>query len=278
MDIASLFEHDGLAVGAGELDVEVREFGDLFRLAGLGVVDKEVHSHVTVGNEEDFVADPHGEDVLGVVFGDIGDALLGRIPDPDVVCHAAAVVLPGAEFTHHAVVGQPLAVGRPAAEAPFREGNLFGHAALGGYGPEFAGEAVAYAVAVDYLLAVAAPCHHHVVGAHTVAHVVTRVGGCVGEPYRFAALRGHQVNLAVAVVLGCEGYAAAVGGVAGESFVSQVGRQPAGLSSAYGYPPEVSGVSEYYFTSVCGGKTHQAGFLAGAGTGQADYCHESGQQ
>ena len=151
--------------------------------------------------------------------------------DPHVVRHAAPVVLPSAEFAHHAVVGQLFPVRRIGAEAAFRKRNLRGHPALGPHGPELAGEPVADAVAVYDPLSVRGPAHDDVVRAHTVAQVVAAVGGGIGEPDRLAACGRNQVHLAVAVILAREGDALSVGRESGEHLVADMRGKPAGYAA-----------------------------------------------
>jgi hypothetical protein len=65
---------------------------------------------VTVGEEIDFVAYPHRENVLSFVVGDVGELCGADLVDPDVVGLASAVVFPSAEFTEGAVHCKILAV------------------------------------------------------------------------------------------------------------------------------------------------------------------------
>ena len=235
VDVAAVLEDDQPAVGGGELDVVVLEVGHLLRLLRAGVVNEDVHRAVAVGEEVDFVAHPHGEDILGVVVGHVFDRLLVRIVDPDVVGHAAFVVLPGAELAHDTIVSQAPAVGCIAAKAAFGQGDHFGESAVAADGVESAAEAVADAVAVDDARAVCGPRHDDVVRPHAVAEVVAGVGRGVGQAHRFAAVGGDGVDLRVAVVLAGEGDRAAVGRVAGEHFIARVCRQASGLAARSGH-------------------------------------------
>ena len=119
---AAVFKHDGLAVGGRELYVIFLEVGNLAGGAGAGVIGEQVHHHISVAGEENLVSYPHGEDILGGVVGNVGHLLGLGIVNPDVIGHAAAVVFPGAEFTHHAVVGHLFAVRAPGKPAAFRQG------------------------------------------------------------------------------------------------------------------------------------------------------------
>ena len=82
---------------------------------------------VAVGEEVDLVVrSPHRDDVLGWVIGQVLGLLGLEVVDPDVVGHAAAVALPGAELAEDAVVGQLLAVGRERAKPPRGSGSCSG--------------------------------------------------------------------------------------------------------------------------------------------------------
>ena len=235
VDVAAILEDDQPAVGGGELDVVVLEVGHLARLLRRRVVDEDVHRAVAVGEEIDLVAHPHGEDVLGVVVGHVLHGFLVRVVDPDVVGHAAFVILPRAELTHHAVVSQTSAVGCVAAKAALGQGNRLGEPAVTTDGEESAAEAVADAVAIDDARAVRGPGHDDVVRPHAVAEVVAGVGRGVGQAHRLAAVGGDGVDLRVAVVLAGEGDRAAVGRKARKHFIARVRRQASGLAARSGH-------------------------------------------
>ena len=260
---AAVLEDDTLAVRGGELDVVFGEMGYLAGLTAAGVVGEQVHGHVPVAGVEDVLAHPHGENILGVVVGDVAHFSGLGIPDPDIVGHAAAVILPGAEFAHHAVVGQFFTIRGITAPAAFREGKHGGHAAFGAHIPELSGKAVFGAVAEHDALAVRAPCHHDVVGAHAVSQVVAGIGGGIGDAHRFAAPGGDAVHLAVAVVLSGEGDGLAVRGIAGKDFIADMAGQAPGLAAPDGNGPEVSRVGENHIGAIGGRKTQEAGFLLG---------------
>ena len=129
----ALLEDHYLSVGAGELDVEVREIRDLRRGLRGSVVHEYVHVHVAVGCEVYLVSDPHREDILGGVVSNLLHAL--SVIDPDLVGHSAPVVFPGTELPHYAVVSQLLPVGGITAETTFGKGKLLRHAAVDRYLP-----------------------------------------------------------------------------------------------------------------------------------------------
>ena len=161
------------SVGAGELDVVVRIVGHLLRLPVGGVVDKEVHRLVAVGDEVDVLANPHRADVLRHILRQVLH-LLGRgVIEPDVVSHAATVILPVAELAEDAVIGHALPiVRREAAKSTLGQRQGMRHAARKRRHPQPSVKAVADAVAIDHSLTIRRPGHHDVVRAHAVAHVI----------------------------------------------------------------------------------------------------------
>ena len=192
------------AVRARELDIIVGISGHFLRSPGLCIIGKYIHRLVPVGDEEDFVPDPHRDDVLGHIVSDVLYLLRGRVVNPDVVRHAATVIFPCTELAEHPVVGHSLPVRRKAAEPAFRQGQAFRHSALRGYFPELARKPVPDAVPVDHL-PVRGPGQHHIVGTHAVAHVITRVGGSPAQAARLSAFRRDNIDLTVAVILAGKG-------------------------------------------------------------------------
>ena len=269
VNVTGVLIDDDLAIGAGELDIILVIVGHLLCLLRAGVINEEVHDVVPVGSEEDLIADPHREDVLGDVVGHILDLLGLRIPDPDIVGHTAAVVLPGTELTHDAVVRQAFAVRGPGRPAAFRKRIGFRHAAGDGDPPKLAGEAVADTVAVHDALAVIGPVHHDVVRAHTVAEIIAAVGGRPGHADRFAAFSGNGINLTVAVIFAGKGYGPAIRGIMGEHFIADVGSQPLGSTAGKRGRPKVTGIGEDKVPAIGGGEPQQARFLRSLGQGQA---------
>ena len=222
IEVAAVLVDNLTSIGAGELDVVVRIVGHLLRLPVSGVVDKEVHRLVAVGDEVDVLANPHRADVLRHVVGQVLH-LLGRgVVQPDVVGHAAAIILPVAELAEDAVVRHALAIRRVAAKSTLGQGQGLGHAAADGGHPKSPLKAVADAVAIDHSLAVRRPGHHDVVRTHAVAHVVARVGRRVGQSPGFATLGGDDVDFAVAIVFAGESNGLAVGRETRKDFITHV--------------------------------------------------------
>ena len=211
VDVAPVLKHYDASVGAWKFHVVLGEISHLGSGFSHGVVAEQVHGVVAVACEENLIANPHGEDVLSYIVGDIIHFPGLGVINPDVVGHTALVVFPGAELAEHAVVGKFLSVGRVAAETAFGQWHLLRHSALGRDGVEASVEARADAVAIDDILAVAAPAHHHIVGAHAVGKVVAGIGGCVGESGGRAAGSRHEIHLGAAVVLSGEGNLLAIG-------------------------------------------------------------------
>ena len=231
IEVASLLKDDDASISRGELHIIVGKVGHLLRLVGTGVVAEEVHRHVAVAGKEDFLTNPHREDVLRHVVGNVGHLLLFGIINPYIIGHATAVVLPGAEFAEHAVVGQLLAIRRIAAEAPFGQRQCLGHALLGRYAPELAYKSIPNTVAEENLLSIGAPGHHHIVGPHAVAQVIASVGLCVGDTQRLTTLCWDGINFGIAVVLSAEGQGTSIGREASKDFIPYVRGQATGLTT-----------------------------------------------
>ena len=258
IDVAAVFKHNLAAATAGELHIIVGEIGHLGSRLGCGVVAIHVHALVAVAYEVDLVAYPHGKDVLRHIVGDVGHLLAAGVINPNVVGHAALVILPGAELSKHAIIGQLGAVGREAAKSAFGQGQLRGHAAVERSLPQGAHKAVALTVAIHHLLAVGGPAHGDVVGTHAVAHVVARVGGRVGDAARFAALAWHHIHLGVAVVLASEGQLGAVGRITWKNLISLVRGELHGNPSCDGYRVDVAGIGESDLSPVGRRKSQQS--------------------
>ena len=111
IEVTPILKHDGFTEAAGELAVIFSEVRHLARLFCLCVIGEQVHRVVTVGEEEDLIANPHREDVLRLVVGDVLHLLGSGIIHPDVVSHTALVVFPGTEFTHYPIVGKLFTIG-----------------------------------------------------------------------------------------------------------------------------------------------------------------------
>ena len=220
---------------------------------------------VAVGNEINLRTDPHRHDVLGLVGGDILN--LFPVPDPDVVRLSSAVVFPGAELAHGAVVREAFPVRTPAAEPAFRQRQFVAHATFCGHGPEIAFESVADAVAVDDALAIRLPAHHDVVRPHAVAQVIPAVGRCPGQPDRRAALRGDGIDFRVAVILPGEGDGLAVRREFGKHLITFVGSQAHGLAAGKGGCVQISGIGENDVGAVGGGESQEPP-VRGEGSGR----------
>ena len=246
VDVTAVLEDDIVLRIGRELAVVFLEIGDLAGLFGLRVIDEQVHDAVSVGEIVDLIADPHGEDVLGIVVADFLELGGAHLVDPDIVGLAAPVVFPSAELAEHPVHGQLFAVGRIAAETAFGGRNLFGRTAFRVNLAELAAQAAEAPLlaAIDDLLAVGRPAHDDVVGSHALAHEVAAHEGRVRDAPGFTACDGNGVDFGVAVVLAGEGHGLAVGRDAREYFVAHVGGQLLGGAAVDADAIEVAGVAE----------------------------------
>ena len=111
INVTAILKYDRLAIAAGEFTIIFCEVGHLAGLFRLGVIGEKIHRVVTVREEIDLVANPHREDVLCLVVGDVFYLLGSGIIDPNIICHTTLVVFPSTEFTHHAVVRKLFAIG-----------------------------------------------------------------------------------------------------------------------------------------------------------------------
>ena len=62
--------------------------------------------------EINIVAHPHGDNVLRRIFGDVFDLFRGKIKNPDIVSHAAAIPFPGAKLPENPVISHLFIVRR----------------------------------------------------------------------------------------------------------------------------------------------------------------------
>ena len=233
-------------------------------MLGGAVIAEEVHRAVAVGAEIHLVADPHREDVLRIVVGDVLDFLRLEVVNPHIVSHAAAIVFPSAELTHHTVVGNLLTVRRIRNPSTFRQGQLLGQAAI-----DVGDEKLPHKV-VPALLArtknnvlVVLPCHNDVVRAHTVADVIAAQGGCVGQACGRATFGvRHDVNLCVSVILARKGQVFAIGRETCEHFIA-IGI----ISKFVGHTAfnvdgiEVTTIGKHHVIAVDGREAQHFGFL-----------------
>ena len=261
VDVAPVLKHYDASVGAWKFHVVLGEISHLGSGFSHGVVAEQVHGVVAVACEENLIANPHGEVVLSYIVGDIIHFPGLGVINPDVVGHTALVVFPGAELAEHAVVGKFLSVGRVAAETAFGQWHLLRHSALGRDGVEASVEARADAVAIDDILAVAAPAHHHIVGTHAVGKVVAGIGCGVGESGGRAAGSRHEIHLGAAVVLSGEGNLLAIGRKTCKHFITLVRSEMLCLTTLDRSRIQVAGVGKHYFLPISGREAQQASLV-----------------
>ena len=266
VDVAAVLEDHEAVGGVGrELAVVFGEGGHLAALLRAGVVHEQVHRAVAVGEVVDLVADPHREDVLGVVVGDLLQLGGAHRVDPDVVGLAAPVVLPGAEFAEHPVHREFLPVRGVGAEAALGGGDELRQAAFGVHQAELAAQAAETPLlaAVDDPLAVGRPAHHDIVGPHPLAHLVAAYEGAVSQAPGLAAGDGDGIDFRVAVVLGGEGHRPAVRRDFREALVADVGGEFHRTAAVDADAIEVACIAEYDFAAADGRETQQARFVRG---------------
>ena len=258
IDISGIFEHNHATAATREFHIVVGEIGHLGSGFGDSVVDEYVHAIVAVADVVDFVANPHRSNVLTYGVGDIGNRLIGRVVNPYIVGHTALVVFPSAKFAEYAVVGEAFAVGRVRAEATFGQRQFLRHTAVERRYPEFACEAIAYAIAINHALAVGSPSHGNVVRTHTVGHFVARIGGSESNALGFAALARHNEDFGVAVVLAGESYGFAIGRETGKHLVAVVRSEALGHATGNRHGVDVAGIGERHISAVGGGESHES--------------------
>src|SRR5690554_2082928 len=95
----AFFKHNVTLIVRGKFDVVILKVGHFLGLPGLGIVHKEIHGTVAVRNKENFVAYPHGHQVLSRMLGNAHSLFGLKVVHPNVVGHAALVVLPGTKLS-----------------------------------------------------------------------------------------------------------------------------------------------------------------------------------
>ena len=222
IQVTCIFVHDDVTVRTWELDIVFSVVGHLFSLLGFCVVNEKVHGHIAVADEEDFIANPHRDDVLRYIVGDVFHLLGSWIVYPNIIGHTAFVILPSTEFTHHTVVSQFLSVRRITTETTFWQWQYFRHTTFLADCPKFTCKTIVDTVTVYDTLAVLCPSHDDVVRAHAVAQIVTAIGRCISESLRLSAVLRHEEYFGIAVVLSGEGDVLTVRREACKHFVSDV--------------------------------------------------------
>ena len=173
--ITSMFINNGIAVRARELYVIIRIVRNLLGLSGFGVIDKQIHRHVTVGRKEDLIPDPHRENILSHVIRDIRYLLGFCIIDPDIIGHSSTIIFPATELTEYTVIGQLFPIWRIGTESTFGQRKRFRHSSFLAYPPKFPFKSVTDTVTVNNLFTIARPGHDNVIRPHTVTQVIAAV-------------------------------------------------------------------------------------------------------
>ncbi len=172
--------------------------------------------------------------VVGVALADVGGLVVAEVEEPDLGSHAAPVALPGAEITADRHVGDGAAVGGDRAELAVRDRQPLRQTARGRDPQE---------LAVPHLLGLheAGNQDRFAVGIPVEHAIRQRV---VRDALHLATGRRHDIDIDVAVVVGLEGDAVAVGREAGEPLLAGGRAQPRGYPAGLGNDPDIAGVHE----------------------------------
>ena len=192
---AELLVNDGAWTGRGGFQIEAVVRHELLHRARRHVVAEQRGRPAAVGQEIDFVADPHRVEVVGVFARERRDARVGQPRDPDGRGFSPAVILDrdvGVASTVTAVpardVGELGLVLRIRALHAHRERQFRRKTAVGWHREEPLEARVGFARgAEEDAFAVGRPRERNV------------AVGMRGQPSRLAARRRHDVNILVAV-------------------------------------------------------------------------------
>ena len=263
VEIAAVFEDDGIRTQARPHHVEVGEVGELFDLLAAQVVavEIEVMLGAAIGGEVDRVAMPHGKGVGPIGVGHVFDSIVFEIVDGDGLGQAAGVALPGAEVAEDRVVGDLRAVGRKRSEAALIDGQRLGQTAVDAHAEGTLGPAVRGIATREKqnALAVREPGDDFIVNAHAIAE--RRRGSLIESQLPgLAALSGHHVDVEIAVVLAGEGDPFAVGRKFREQLAPGIGGDAARVAARARGQPKIAAVHENNLVFIDVGKAHQAAF------------------
>ena len=233
---AGLLEDDLAGPGRGREDREVLELGQLVDLLRRGIEGEQVELAVAVGAEDDLAADPHRVDVVRPArgLGQLLDALIPGVEDPDAGETAAAVVLPLVECFGKRAVGDVPAVGGDLGVGGVGHFEHAGLAARDGHGEELGIGAVAGETGRGEQ-------HRLAVRREAQDDVGRRVPGqALGD----AAAGRDDVGVEIAVVLAAERDEPAVGREGGIGLRPDVRGQAADVAAFEVGRPKVVGVDE----------------------------------
>jgi hypothetical protein len=136
-----------------------------------------------------------------------------EIVNPDVIGHAAAVMLPGAEFAENAIESHFRIVRRERSKASTRYGQSFRQISIHADGFQIANKRIEGSTpgAKDNFRLSVCPAHHDIVRTHAIGNVVARKSRGGGQAFRLSTFARHNINFCVAVVLRSEGELFSVG-------------------------------------------------------------------
>jgi len=194
LDGAELLDHDRIRSGRRGFEIEsiaVKSFGDLL---GLGVVSEETDRTAAIRKKVDRVANPHGMMIVGVVAGNLDDAQVLEISDPDGSCLAATIALPGILPFWMRNVGNMHSIGRERRIFGDRKRQRSRQAAFNRNRENL----------ILKMNEVAAPGSEEDLFAIRRPAANKLIGGMICQPARHASRRWDDIDIAVAVILAGE--------------------------------------------------------------------------
>ena len=103
--VSRLLEDDRVFADGWKLDIEIGEVCELLGFFRCEINNEQVHPFVAIGDKIDFVIrSPHRADVLRWIVRQVFVGAGFEIVNPNVICHAAAIIFPCAELPEHAVI------------------------------------------------------------------------------------------------------------------------------------------------------------------------------
>src|ERR1017187_1689827 len=237
MNLPELFVDDGARPGGGVFDVLPRVFDELIHLLAARIVLEQRYRPVAVGEEIDFVADPHRVEIVRIRARDFFRFQIREIHHPDVAGAPPAVSLPRNEVVTvggelpavQRLVGHAFHIRRIGSSEGHGKRQSLGQAAFRGNREELRIARVAFAIrAEEDSLAVRRPAHHRV-----------RVGM---ERNAFGnTARGRQgEDIGVAIVLARESDGLAIRREGRGAFLAGAGGEPRGYAALAVDRPQIA--------------------------------------
>ena len=194
------------------------------------------------------VGSQHRVAVFTATLGEVGVLACGHIVAPDVASHRRGVVLAPLVLKALAVVIEHgVAV---AAEADIFGGSgehLHGATAFYAHLIQFAQSTCREQSTLGGVLNYCAEIHILAVGRESCRHFSCRIGG---QALGAASLRGHYIDIEVALTVACKSYLGAVGTPLWITLITVLRSQPYGCSACSCHFPDIAFIAESYFLAV----------------------------